>query len=99
MKTKNKNASLKKCIENVRGIIFPNLLTINASIVKSLKDLKKHKEFEQATFFDDLKKDHFIFSFPFTPLTSKVVYPDGVSFSFPDMLELFKDKVDVCVDD
>jgi hypothetical protein len=61
-----------------------------------LKELKGTPGFEtekEFSYFEDLKRDQIIFIFPFTPLITKIDYPDG-GFSFNDLLEMSKVKND-----
>jgi hypothetical protein len=84
------NKSLKISIDRLRKMLFSDLFDINASIIEDIKALKNLESFKECTFFEDLKRDQFVFSFPLTPLCTNLIYPSGGVFSFKDLLEMVK---------
>jgi hypothetical protein len=82
------NESLKSSIESIRNLLFPDLHSVNKSLINKLKEL--NKLCPESFCFSDFKRDQFVFSFPLTPLKTCIKYPErvGDSVSLDEILEL-----------
>jgi hypothetical protein len=65
------NAPLKNSIVWFNNLLFGVLFDVNARLIevfKNLKDRQDFKEFSEAIYYEDLKRDQFVFAFPLTPV-------------------------------
>jgi hypothetical protein len=96
------NEGLKDCIGLIRKFLFGGLYDVNGSLIQKLKDLKDLKvegsrskplfpEFADALYFEDLKRDQFVFAMPLLPMRTEISF-DVEEFSFDDLFEMARDK-------
>lgn len=69
--------------------LFQSIDELNNSIINNLKG------FDGVEYYEDLKLDQIIFIFPLTPMTTQIVYPKEGRFSFTELLELSKEKIEL----
>jgi len=93
------NVSLKACVKTLRGFLFSDLYDYNAQMIQHFKFLSKLAEFEGSYFYEDYKRDQFVFFFPLGPMRTKIVYPAG-DFLLNDLFNMCGKShfVDDCAD-
>ena len=81
------NGSLKNCISQVRRFLFKDLYDVNSTLIDFLKYLSKLSNFSGCFYYEDLKRDQFIFSFPLCDMRTCIEYPEG-DFNLDDLFKM-----------
>jgi len=81
------NNSIKNSILSFRNKFFNFNDSFTESLIKKLKDLSLVKGLEELKFYEDLKQDQIVFSFPLSKMVTKILYPE-TGFSFENLVDL-----------
>jgi hypothetical protein len=84
------NNSIKFVIEDIRRTSYLYIDIFIASLIKYFKGLKGMKGFDEFDFYLDNKRNQYVFFFPLSTISTKIVFPDN-GFSFNDLLVMSKE--------